>query len=171
MCFRSDFRSPPGFLRVLRFPPPVKLTFHDRHLRLDMTLAVAEALSPNKPNRGGDFTQKDPAHIFHKDGSCGKLYELHELFLEEREVWRLTFSTRPRGGGGPADPGFLRWGWGLMCHPKEILKKKTHTHTSILPEPLHLSLKQSNSYIGPHHKVIFRLQFTFLYLDIPIIEG
>ena len=157
-----------------------------------MTLAVAEALSPNKPNRGGDFTQKDPAHIFHKDDSCGKLYELHELFLEEREVWRLTFSTRPLGGG--ADPGFSSWGWGLMCHPKEILKKKKwfdlsflflflnvgadplappppHPPTSILPEPLHLSLKQSDSYIGPHHKVIFRLQFTFLYLDIPIIEG
>ena len=36
-----------GFLRVLRFPPPEKLisSFH----RLDMTLAVAEALNPNKP--------------------------------------------------------------------------------------------------------------------------
>ena len=38
--------------RVLRFPPPVKLTFrHHRH-RLEMTLAVAEALSHNKnPNQ------------------------------------------------------------------------------------------------------------------------
>ena len=36
------------FLRVLRFPPPVKLTFHHHH-HLDMTLmpaAVATALSP-----------------------------------------------------------------------------------------------------------------------------
>ena len=36
-----------GFLRVLRFPPPVKLIFHHHH-RLNMTLAVAETLSPNK---------------------------------------------------------------------------------------------------------------------------
>ena len=36
------------FLRVLRFPPPVRLTFHHHH-RLDKTLAIAEALGPNKP--------------------------------------------------------------------------------------------------------------------------
>ena len=33
------------------FPPPVKLTFHHHHdHRFDMTLAVAEVLSPNKLN-------------------------------------------------------------------------------------------------------------------------
>ena len=39
-----------GFLRVLRFPPPVKLSFHHHNHCLDMTLAVVQALSPNKPN-------------------------------------------------------------------------------------------------------------------------
>ena len=32
---------------MLRFPPPVQLAFH----HLNMTLAVAEVLSPNKPNQ------------------------------------------------------------------------------------------------------------------------
>ena len=38
--------------QVLRFPPPVKLSFHHYHDKLcvDMTLVVAEALSPNTPN-------------------------------------------------------------------------------------------------------------------------
>ena len=45
-----------GFLRVLRFPPPGKLissssSFH----RLDMTLAVAEVINPDKPNQTEDF--------------------------------------------------------------------------------------------------------------------
>ena len=31
---------------MLRFSPPIKLTFH--HHRLDMTLAAAEAVTPNK---------------------------------------------------------------------------------------------------------------------------
>ena len=42
------FRKVGGFLRVLQFPPPVKLIFHHHHHRLDVTLAVAEAKSPNK---------------------------------------------------------------------------------------------------------------------------
>ena len=35
---------------MLRLPPPMKLTFRHRRHRLNMTLAVAEALRPNKPN-------------------------------------------------------------------------------------------------------------------------
>ena len=49
----SEFRSTKsvgGFLWVLRFPPPVKLTFHYHHHCPDMTLADAETSSPNKPN-------------------------------------------------------------------------------------------------------------------------
>ena len=37
-------------LQALRFPPPAKLTLYDHHDRLDMTLAVTEAVSPNTPN-------------------------------------------------------------------------------------------------------------------------
>ena len=46
----SDLPYVVGFLRILRFPPPGKLTFHHHH-RLDMTLVVAdaEAFSSTEP--------------------------------------------------------------------------------------------------------------------------
>ena len=46
MCerFVSYLPQVGDFLRVRRFPP--QLTFHHHHQRLDMTLAVAEALRP-----------------------------------------------------------------------------------------------------------------------------
>ena len=37
-----------GFLRVLRFPPPVKLTYHYHNHCLYMALALPETSSPNK---------------------------------------------------------------------------------------------------------------------------
>ena len=44
-----------GFLRVLRFPPPEKLISSSSCHRLDMTLAVAEAINPDKPNQTEEF--------------------------------------------------------------------------------------------------------------------
>ena len=52
VCVKRFFSYLPyvgGFLRVLRFPPPEKLTLSSSFHRLDMTLAVAEALNPSKP--------------------------------------------------------------------------------------------------------------------------
>ena len=43
------------FLRVLRFPPPKKLISSSSFHRLDMTLAVAEVINPDKPNQTEDF--------------------------------------------------------------------------------------------------------------------
>ena len=44
-----------GFLRVLRFPPPEKLISSSSFHCLDMTLAVAEAINPDKLNQTEDF--------------------------------------------------------------------------------------------------------------------
>ena len=44
-----------GFLRVLQFPPPEKLISSSSFHRLDMILAVAEAINPDKPNQTEDF--------------------------------------------------------------------------------------------------------------------
>ena len=42
-----------------RFPPPVKLTFHHHHHhRFNMTLVLAEALSPNKKIIHDDIPDK-----------------------------------------------------------------------------------------------------------------
>ena len=111
-----------GFLRVLRFPPPVKLTFHHHH-RLNMTLAVAETLIPNKnlkPLPG--FSKANCESIIFSIINSHSLTSLclyvHQL--EKRRPGTLTLPCMPACLGSPLavrcygrnvnrDPGGHAW--------------------------------------------------------------
>ena len=108
-----------GFLRVLRFPHPVKLTFHYHHHRLDMTLAVAEELSPNKlyiyTNRFLRLIGRNKKAL-----TVNNVFN-HNCFLVrpfKSQIIVLSYNKKAWGGGG-GSVNLVKW---LMPHKENRLE-------------------------------------------------